>query len=87
MPLGHFQVKTKLAGAPYNAEVLKDHYCRIAMNSLPDCRYWSEVYTGCSDLRTILRDEAAEPATDDSSDSDELLSAVYDRIKAKPKKK
>jgi hypothetical protein len=79
-----------LAGGIYNADAARDHHCRIAAGSIRDCEFWSQKYTGCRDLQTILRDEAIESDDDSNSaasDDDEPLAASWARSKAKSKKK
>lgn len=56
----------KLGGGVYSSKEQRDHFCRIAKTSIPDCRYWAEKYTNNKDLASILADEAVEDEDEDS---------------------
>ena len=76
-------MKTKLGGGSFSEQTVRDHYCRIASASIADCVFWSEKYTGCKDLLSILDDEGIESDTDD----DEPLQRSVDRGNAGKKRK
>jgi hypothetical protein len=78
------QVKTKLAGAPYNSVIARDHHFRIGAASIKDCQYWAEKYTGCKDLESNMDDEGLEEtdesSSEDSSDSSDTSDCAADVV-------
>ena len=72
------QVQTKLGGGAYSDDKVRQHYFRIAHQSVRDCIYWAEKYTSVKDIQSILADEGMEDCRDeyseqtcDGTDSDE----------------